>query len=54
MSKIHVGYSQALSISCVTDTQMVSKLFDQLDNQEINSYTSGDYASHGEQMLHCE
>ena len=29
---------------------MASKLFDQLDNQEIDS---GDYASHGEQMLHC-
>ena len=32
---------------------MASKLFDQLDNQEIDSYTTGDYASHGEQMLHC-
>ena len=31
---------------------MVSKLFDQLDNQEIDSYTTGDYASHGKQMLH--
>ena len=32
---------------------MVSKLFDPLDNQEIDSYSIGDYASHGEQMLHC-
>ena len=32
---------------------MVSKLFDQLDNQEIDSCTTGDYAWHEEQMLHC-
>ena len=38
---------------CLFNTQMVSKLFDQLDNQEIDSYITSDYASHGEQMLHC-
>ena len=38
---------------CLFKTQLLSKLFDQLDNKEIDSYTNGDYASHGEQMLHC-